>query len=75
MVVLIALYGEAYDDRIQKRGIVNGDVAATKIVSNVKLEFISTGRHRSTVKQGLFCATIGIRCSKCNLLALLSQRK
>jgi len=75
MVVLIALDGESYDDCIQKRGIIEHDVATTKIVSYVKLELIGSSKHRSAINQDLFCAAIGVRRSLCDLLASLSQRK
>ena len=74
MVVLVVLDRESNDDRIQERRIVNRDISPAKVVSNVKLEFIGPGKHRSTGKQVLFCTTVGVRRGIGNQLALLCQR-
>ena len=74
MVVLIALDGELYDDRIQKRRIINSDIATAKIVSDVELKFVGSAKHRGTVEQGPFRAPIGVRRSIAHLLASLCQR-
>jgi len=75
MVVLIVFDRESNDDRIQKRRIINSDVVTTKIISDVKLKFIGSGAHGIAVKQGLLRATIAVRRSICDLLALLFQGK
>jgi hypothetical protein len=73
MIVLVTLDRESNDDGIQKRGVINGDVAAAKIVSYVKLEFVGSGDHRITVEQRLLRSPIGIACGSGDLLTPISK--
>jgi hypothetical protein len=75
MIMLVALDRKPYDDRIQKCGIINCDIAATKVVSYVKLELVGSGDHRSAIKQRFLRATIGIRRRASDLQTPISQLK
>ena len=74
MIVLIGIGGEAYDYRIEKGRFTHSTALRYEVFADIELEFVATGLHRMTVKQGFVRAAVTIADGRGAQLAPAIQR-